>query len=141
MAYLVIVFGKVKNMKTTALILLLLFGSAIRLLAYDSGIALMTEKGLNMQVFVNGKLYNKEPGKFVRVRSTPGVFNIEVKVMNPNNKKWYSVKKEIRAQKGFELQYKVVFIESRPQLIEVKKYPIYSRYFLNPSLYNKHSVS
>lgn len=137
-----IVFEKVRKvMKTTSLLLLLLLGASLKTLAYDSGIALTSEKGINMQVFVNGKLYNKEPGKYVRVRSTPGLFNIEVKVMNPYDKKWYSVKKEIRAQKGFELQYRVVFVQSRPQLIEVKKYPIYTRYFLNPSLYNKHSVS
>lgn len=128
-------------MKSITLLLLFVFGLTTQVWAYDSGIALMTEKGISMQVFVNGKLYNKEPGKFVRVRSTPGVFNIEVKILNPKNKKWYSVKKEIRAQKGFELQYKVVFIDSKPTLVEVKKYPIYSRYFLNPSLYNKHSVS
>jgi hypothetical protein len=51
------------------------------------------------------------------------------------------VRKEIRAQKGFELQYKVAFVNSKLELIEVKKYPIYSRYFLNPALYNRHSVS
>jgi hypothetical protein len=128
-------------MKKLTPLLLFVFASAFSGYAYDSGIALMTEKGISMQVFVNGKLYNKEPGKFVRVRSAPGIFNIEVKVMNPSNKKWYSVKKEIRAEKGFELQYKVVFRDSKPLLVEVKKYPIYSRYFLNPSLYNKHAVS
>jgi hypothetical protein len=110
-------------------------------MAYDSGIALLTEKGTNMQVFVNGKLYNKNPGKFVRVRSTPGLFHIEVKIMNPQNKKWYTVRKDIRAEKGFELQYKVVFVNSKPQLVELKKYPLYSRYFLNPALYNKYQTS
>jgi hypothetical protein len=109
--------------------------------AYDSGIALVTDNGMNMQVFVNGKLYNKYPGKYVRVRSTPGLFHIEVRVMNPRDKRWYSVRKDIRAQKGFELQYKVVFINSKPQLIDEKKHPIYSRYFLNPTLYNKHPIS
>jgi hypothetical protein len=129
------------NMKTSALLIVLLFGIVQALFAYDSGIALSSDKGIQMQVFVNGKLYNKQPGKYVRVRSTPGLFHIEVKVLNQRNRKWYSVKKEIRAQKGFELQYKLVFVNSRPQLIEVKKYPIYSRYFLNPNLYNRHFVS
>jgi hypothetical protein len=124
--------------KFSALVFLLALSSMAW--AYDSGIALVTEKG-NMQVFVNGKLYNKNPGKFVRVRSSPGLFHIQVKVMNPNNKKWYIVKKDIHAQKGFELQYKVVFINSKPELIELKKYPIYSRYFLNPQLYNRHQTT
>ena len=108
--------------------------------AYDSGIALVSDKGSNMQVFVNGKLYNKQPGKFVRVKSSPGLFHIEVRVFNPKNNTWYIARKDIRAQKGFELQYKVVFVNSQPQLVEVNKYPIYSRYYLNPNLYNKHQT-
>ncbi|HLT73582.1 MAG TPA: hypothetical protein VKZ68_00810, partial [Ohtaekwangia sp.] len=109
-------------MKKAYLLLVLIFAVSAKIYAYDSGIALSTEKGVSMQVYVNGKLYNREPGKFVRVRSTPGIFNIEVRVLNPSNKKWYSVKKEVRAQKGFELQYKVVFVNSKPELVEVKKY-------------------
>jgi hypothetical protein len=128
-------------MKKISLLLLLVFGIGAGAWAYDSGIAVVTEKGTNMQVFVNGKLYNKNPGKFVRVRSTPGLFHVEVRVMNNETKRWYTIKKDIVAKKGFELQYKVVFVNSKPQLVEIKKYPIYSKYFLNPSLYNKHSVS
>jgi hypothetical protein len=109
--------------------------------AYDSGIALVTEKGMTMQVFVNGKLYNKNPGSFVRVRSSAGLFHLEVRVMDPQSKRWVSAKKDVRATKGFELQYKVVFVNSKPQLHEVRKYPIYSRYFLNPALYNRHQTS
>ena len=33
-------------------------------LAYDSGIAVQVEKGATMHVYVNGKLYNKQPGHF-----------------------------------------------------------------------------
>lgn len=95
-----------------------------------------------MQVYVNGKLYNKQPGKFVRVRSTPGLFYLEVKVLNPWNKQWYVAKKSIRVDKGFEFQYKVVFINrTKPELVEVKRYPVYSKYFLNQGLYNKHPIS
>jgi hypothetical protein len=128
------------GMKKTGLLLTFLVITTF-VYAYDSGIALVTEKGMSMQVFVNGKLYNKNPGKFVRVRSTAGLFHLEVRIMNPVTKKWCSAKKDVRAEKGFELQYKVVFVNSKPQLQEVRKYPIYSRYFLNPSLYNKHQTS
>lgn len=112
------------------------------LMAYDSGIAVQVEKGATMQVYVNGKLYNKQPGKFLRVRSTPGLFHLEVKVLNPWNKQWYVVKKNVRVEKGYEFQYKVVFINrSKPELREVKKYPMYSKYFLNSNLYNKHHIA
>ena len=123
-------------------ILLLLLGSGNCLFAYDSGIAVQTEKGTPMQVFVNGKLYNKQPGRFVRVRSTPGLFHVEVKVLNPYNKQWYVVRKDIHVEKGFEFQYKVVFINRlNPVFKEIRKYPVYSRYFLDPGLYNKHPVT
>lgn len=127
-------------MKLLFFVLMLAAGSP--LLAYDSGIAVQTEKGTTMQVYVNGKLFNKQPGKFVRVRSTPGLFHLEIKVLNPWDKRWYIVRKDIHVDKGFEFQYKVVFINrTRPELKEIKKYPVYSRYFLNPGLYNKHPVA
>lgn len=123
-------------------VLLLFLVSHLSLMAYDSGIAVQTERGTTMQVYVNGKLYNKQPGQFVRVRSTPGLFHLEIKVLNPWNKQWYIVRKDIRVDKGFEFQYKVVFVnQSRPELREVRKYPVYSKYFLNPGLYNRHPVS
>ncbi|HEY9044355.1 MAG TPA: hypothetical protein VIN08_00580 [Ohtaekwangia sp.] len=126
-------------MKTLLPVLLLASLSAF---GYDSGIAIQTEDGTSILVSVNGKLYNKQPGKVVRVRSTPGLFHLEVKVLNPWNKQWYIVRKNIHVEKGYEFQYKVIFINKlKPEILEVKKYPIYSRYFLNPNLYNRHPVS
>src|ERR1043165_5341642 len=103
--------------------------------AYDSGIAVQTDQGISMHVYVNGKLYNKQAGKFVRVRSTHGLFHLEVRVLNPYTKSWAMVKKDIRVEKGYEFQFKVVFVDRKPELKEVRKYPVYSRYFLNPALY------
>lgn len=122
--------------------LFFLLGTSISALGYDSGIAIQTDKGASILVTVNGKLYNKQPVKFMRVRSTPGLFHIEVKAFNPWNKQWYVVKKDVRIEKGYEFQYKVVFQNKvKPVLVEVKRYPIYSKYFLNPNLYNRHPVS
>lgn len=110
--------------------------------AYISGIAIQTEKSSNIQVYVNGKLYNKTPEKFVRIKSKPGLFHVEVKVLNPYNKTWYVVRKDIRVEKGFEFYYKMVFAKGKqPQIQEVRRYPVYTKYFLNPALYNKHPVS
>lgn len=129
-----------KNSKFVFAAILVIFSVSI-VNGYDSGIALVTEKGMNMQVFVNGKLYNKNPGKFVRIRSSAGLFHVEVRVLNPRDRMWHRVRKDLRAEKGFELQYRVVFVNFKPQLIEEQKHPIYSKYFLNPTLYNKHFVS
>lgn len=110
--------------------------------AYISGIAIQTENSSNMQVYVNGKLYNKNPGKFVRIKSLPGLFHVQVKVLNPYDKLWYIVRKDIKVEKGYELYYKMVFAKGkRPQIQEIKRYPVYSKYFLNPILYNKNPIS
>jgi hypothetical protein len=110
--------------------------------AYISGIAIQTEKSSNMQVYVNGKLYNKTPEKFVRIKSKPGLFHVEVKVLNPYDKTWYLVRKDIKVEKGYEFFYKMVFKKGKkPQIHEIRRYPVYTKYFLNPTLYNKHPIT
>jgi hypothetical protein len=127
-----------KSAAATAIFIMMSLSS----FGYISGIAIQTEKSSNMQVYVNGKLYNKVPGSFVRVKSQPGLFHIEVKVLNPHNKTWYKVKKDVRVEKGLEFYYKVVFKKNQtPELKEVRRYPVFSQYFLNPALYNRHPVS
>lgn len=122
-------------------LLIFLVLPALCVSAYDSGIAIQTDQGATMQVYVNGKLYNKHPGKFVRVRSTTGLYHLEVRVLNPYTKQWTMVRKDVRVEKGFEFQYKVVFVNRKLELREIKKYPFYSKYFLNPTLYNRHPIS
>jgi hypothetical protein len=110
--------------------------------AYISGIAIQTEKSSNMQVYVNGKLYNKIPEKFVRIKSKPCLFHVEVKVLNPYDHNWYVVRKDIRVEKGYEFYYKMTFAKGKkPEIHEIRRYPVYSRYFLNPMLYNRHPIS
>jgi|GEM_PF-602380 len=129
-----------KKLLVAGLVLMLL--SVNETFGYNSGIAIQTEKSSNMSVYVNGKLYNKQPGKFVRIKSTAGLFHIQVRVLNPYDKVWYIVRKDIKAVKGYEQFYRVVFAPGKkPQLQAGRKYPVYSKYFLNPVLYNKHPVS
>ena len=128
-------------MKTSIIVMLLIIIS-LKAEAYSSAIAIQTEKASTMQVYVNGKLYNKQPGKFVRIKSLPGLFHIEIKVLNPYDKMWYIVRKDVQVKKGFEMYYKMIFGKGKkPQIQVVREYPVYSRYFLNPILYNKHPVS
>lgn len=128
-------------MKRLIFFLVLIAGS-FSAQAYISAIAIESEKNASMQVTVNGKLYNKQPGSFVRIKSNPGFFRLELKVLNPHDKVWYIVRKEVRVEKGFEFFYKVEFPPNkRPTLTLVKRYPVYSKYFWNPALYNKHPVS
>lgn len=110
--------------------------------AYISGIAIQTDKSSNIQVYVNGKLYNKTPEKFVRIKSRPGLFHIEVKVLNPYDKTWYVVRRDVNVERGYEFYYKMVFAKGKkPAIQELKRYPVYTKYFLNPALYNRHPVS
>lgn len=110
--------------------------------AYLSGIAIQSGAHTSMQVFINGKLYNKTPKRFVRVKSLPGLFHVRIKVLNPYDKRYYIVEEKIRVEKGLEFYYKVVFKKGRrPTLKEIRRYPVYSRYFLDPSLYNRHRVT
>jgi hypothetical protein len=121
---------------------LLLMGMAITSRAYISGIAIQVDNSTSMQVFINGKLYNKVPKSFVRVKSQPGLFHIEVKVLDPHDRQWYVVKKDIRVEKGLEFYYRVVLNKGhRPTLEEIRRYPVYSKYYLDPSLYNRHKVT
>jgi hypothetical protein len=120
----------------------LLFISSVSLFGYSSTIAIQTEKNSAMQVYVNGKLYNKQPNSFVRIKSNAGLFKLQVKVLNPYDKEWYMVRKDVRIEKGFEFYYKVEFAEGkRPQLKAIRRYPVYTHYFLNPALYYKHPTS
>jgi hypothetical protein len=110
--------------------------------AYISGIAIQTDKSSNMQVYINGKLFNKEPGNFVRIKSKPGLFHLKVKVLNPYDNIYYVVRKDIRVEKGYEFFYRMVFAKGkRPSIQEIRRYPVYSKYFLNPVLYNKHPTA
>jgi hypothetical protein len=110
--------------------------------AYISGIAIQTDKHVSMQVSINGKVYNKQPESFVRIKSQPGLFHLELKVLNPENKVWYVIRRDVKVEKGLEFYYRVTFGEDkRPVFKLIKQYPVYSKYFLNPSMYNKHPIS
>lgn len=138
-----VAYSKVQTLPIMkALVLMLLLASSSAALAYDSGIAVLTDKSTPMRVYINGKLISKQTGHYIRTRSTPGLFHLEVKVLNPWTQQWYVVKKDVQVNKGFEFQYKIVFINRTwPELKEIKRYPVYSNYYLYPNLYNRHPVS
>ncbi len=95
-----------------------------------------------MQVYVNGKLRTSQAMSFVRIKGNPGLYHITVKVLNPHDKVWYVLRKDVRVDKGYEFFYKVNSSKGRRPVLElVRRYPVYSNYFLNPSLYNKHPVT
>jgi len=128
-------------MKKVILVLVVSFLSST-VHAYISGIAIQADGKSSIQVYINGKLYNKQPGNFVRIPSKPGIFHVQVKVLNPYDKEWYLVRKDIRVEKGYEFYYKIAFTRGqRPRIEALKRYRVYSRYFLNPTLYNQHPIS
>lgn len=108
---------------------------------YLSGIAIENNAGTNMEVFINGKLYSKKTDKFVRFRSSPGILHVELRVFNKYINQWQVVRKDVKLTRGYDSYFKVVFVDKKPVLKETKKYPVYSRYYLNNSLYNKHPIT
>jgi hypothetical protein len=121
------------DMKRLILILMFLPGM---LWASTSAIAIQTEKNSSMQVFVNGKLLNTNSKSFVRIKSNAGLLRVELKVLNPYDKVWYVIRKDVRAEKGFEFHYKVLFpVNKRPVLEFVKRYPVFNTYFNSSSVY------
>jgi hypothetical protein len=125
-----------------AVLMVVFVGVLFPVWAYLSAISIQTHRASSMQVFVNGKLFNRTPEKFVRIRSNPGVYHLQVKVLNPYDKEWYMLRAQIRVQRGFEFFYKVEFSPGhKPRLIAMRQYPVYSRYFVNPDLYSRYPIS
>jgi len=109
--------------------------------AYSSGIAFQTDKNSTMQVVVNGKICNATAKSFVRVKSNPGLYHVEITVLNPYDKVWYKVRKDVRVEKGFEFYYKVVFAKNkRPALEFIKRYPSFYNFY-NPALTYKNPIA
>jgi len=109
--------------------------------AFSSGIAFQTEKNSSMQVVVNGKVCNTSAKTFVRVKSNPGLYHVEITVFNPYDKVWYKVRKDVRVEKGYEFYYKVVFAKNkRPSLEFMKRYPSFYNYY-NPALVYKNPIA
>lgn len=129
-------------MKRLILVGIIVLTAQYTAVAYTSGIAIQTDKNSTMQVSVNGRLCNSSAKSFVRIKGNAGLYHVSLKVFNPYDKVWYIVRKDVHVDKGYEFFYKVNFqTGKRPVLELVKRYPVYSKYFLNQSLYNKHSVA
>lgn len=136
----VVSITKTKGMRWLVIILVAI--SVQHAEAYTSGIAIQTDKNSAMQVFVNGKLRSTQAKSFIRIKSNPGLYKITIKVLNPYDKEWYVVRKNVKVVKGYEFYYKVNFSKGkRPVLELVRRYPVYSNYFLNTRLYNSHPTT
>jgi hypothetical protein len=110
--------------------------------AYTSGMAFISDKSVVMQVYVNGKLYNKNASNFIRIKSTEGLFHLRVKILNLKDRTWHEITQSIRISKGFEYQFSVVRKEGKKlELHQIKRYPVYSRYFLDYTLYTHSTTS
>jgi hypothetical protein len=109
--------------------------------AYSAGLAFKTEKNSLMQVVVNGKVCNTSAKNFVRVKGNPGLYHVEITVLNPYDKVWYKVRKDVRVDKGYEFYYKIVFANNRRPTIEfVNRFPSFYNYY-NPALTYKNPIA
>ena len=79
-------------MKKLASVLVFLLVLVNAGLAYTSGFAIQTsDKSQLVQVYINGKLYNKKPTNFIRIKSTQGTFHLKVKILNLQEHTWQEV--------------------------------------------------
>ncbi len=126
-------------MKGGVLIIVLVLFICTKAQAYTSGIAISAvRKSELVQVFVNGKLYNKTPSNFIRIKSTQGTFHLRVKILNIHTRERQEIVQTIKISKGFEYYYEIKYEQGKaPKLIQMKRYPIYSRYFLDYGLYTR----
>jgi hypothetical protein len=109
--------------------------------AYTSGIAIRSDKTIVVQVFINGKLYNKKPSNYIRIKSTQGLFHLRVRVLDLSTHTWRTITQSVQITKGFEYQYSVETNKKMlPILRLIKRYPVYSKYFLNYGLYTRSST-
>lgn len=130
-------------MKKLAFVLVFLLVLVNAGFAYTSGFAIQTsDKSQLVQVYINGKLYNKKPTHFIRIKSTQGTFHLKVKILNLQEHTWQEVVKSVKISKGFEYYFTIVQQEGRkPELTQTRRYPIYSKYFLDYSLYTRGTTS
>jgi len=127
-------------MKRLIISLIILY-SSLSAFGYNSGIAFQTEKNSSMQVVVNGKVCNASAKTFVRVKSNPGLYHVEITVLNPHDKVWYKLRKDVRVEKGYEFYYRVVFEKGkRPSLEFIRRYPFFNNFY-NPALSHKNPVA
>jgi hypothetical protein len=110
--------------------------------AYESAIAIYSDPSASVHVYLNGKLLNKLPGTYVRIRSASGLHKLQVKVWDPEKRMWYMLRKTLIIEKGFEFSYRVVFAPGqKPQLAFQRRYPVYSKYFINRGLYSAYPIT
>jgi hypothetical protein len=113
--------------------LLMLVTSAGSAFGQSAGIAFQTDKNSIMEVTINGKRCNTTAKSFVRVAGNPGMYRVEIKVLNPNDKVWYVVRKETRVEKGYDYYYKLDFSQGkRPVLQLLKRYPTFYKDYSSP---------
>ncbi len=126
-------------MKKGVVIIFLVLFICTKAQAYTSGIAISSvRKSEVVQVFVNGKLYNKTPSNFIRIKSTQGTFHLRVKILDIHTRQRQEIVQTIKISKGFEYYYEVKQeVGEVPKLIQMRRYPIYSRYFLDYGLYTR----
>ncbi|GCC50936.1 hypothetical protein SanaruYs_11550 [Chryseotalea sanaruensis] len=126
-------------MKRGVIVFFFAFLVSITVQAYTSGIAISAvRKSEVVQVFVNGKLYNKTPSNFIRIKSTQGTFHLRVKILDIHTRQRQEIVQTIKISKGFEYYYEIKQEEGKvPKLIQMRRYPIYSRYFLDYGLYTR----
>ena len=129
-------------MRTIILVILLTCASLVSARASTSVISIQSDRVLNLRVFVNGKLYNSKPDCLVRISSQTGLYHLEIRAFHTVSHRWYTIEHDVRTERGLEYCFSINWDNTSGVKLQTRgRYPVYSRYYLNPSLYNKHQTS
>ena len=99
------------------------------------------QKGTSIQVYLNGKLINKDPVDEVRVKSGHGCTSIFIEVVEKFTGHHFSVQKDINIESGYEVYLTVKVDECGPEIIQTPRYPLFSNYLYNKNRYAIRNIS
>ena len=99
------------------------------------------ERGTVIQVYLNGKLVNKNPSDAVRLKSKDGCNSITITVFNMLQNNNFSVQRDIEIQSGYEVYFKIISDECGSPLITSRRYPLLNNYSYSKKLYTKRYIS
>lgn len=113
-------------------------------MAFSAKATFSTTNNSKIQVYLDGQLVNKEPKNQLRLKTSPGSYEVTFKVFDEDGNVSMECYDELRLSEGFNSNYKLCMEESEA-LLQIKKTgmdKLYSRNYKAPHhFYNKRNIA